>query len=104
KLKSAQSEYFHKELEGGATGTVFKNRGNETRLEALNKSESWDGISGLQTQIFSFSAKGEEAFLPSSDNKKVSVFTFQQYSFGQQALRFGGRIENHSIEKEGSSE
>lgn len=102
KLKSAQSDYFHKELEGDETGTTFRNRGNETRLEALNKSGDWNGVSGLQTQIFNFSAKGEEAFLPSSDTQKVSVFTFQQYSIGKQAIRFGGRLENHSIEKEAS--
>lgn len=98
KFKSAQSDYFHKELEGGETGTTFKNRGNESRLEGLNKSGNWNGVTGLQTQIFSFSAKGEEAFLPSSDNEKLSVFTFQQYSIGKNAIRLGGRIENHKIE------
>lgn len=103
KFKTAQSDYFHKELEGHETGTIFRNKGNESRLEGLNKSEKWDGISGLQTQIFSFSAKGEEAFLPSSDNKKLAVFTFQQYSFGKNAIRFGGRVENQIIEKESSA-
>lgn len=102
KIKSAQSDYFHKELESGVTGTTFKNRGNETRLEALNKSGNWNGVSGLQTQIFKFSAQGDEAFLPSSNNQKVSVFSFQQYSIGKQALRFGGRLENTAIEKESS--
>jgi iron complex outermembrane receptor protein len=99
KLKSAQSEYFHKELEGGATGTVFKNNGNETRFEALSKNGSWDGVSGLQSQIFSFSAKGEEAFIPGSDNSKLSLFTFQQLSMGKNAIRIGGRIENQEIRK-----
>jgi iron complex outermembrane recepter protein len=102
KLKTAQSDYFHKEYEGNVTGTTFRNRGNETRLEGLNKSGNWNGVSGLQTQLMSFSAKGEEAFLPSSDTTKVSVFTFQQYSMGRNALRFGGRVENQSIEKDSS--
>jgi iron complex outermembrane receptor protein len=103
KLKSAQSDYFHKEIADGATGTTFKNRGNESRLEALTKTKRWDGVTGLQTQIFSFEADGDEAFLPSSDTSRISLFTFQQYSFGRQAVRFGGRLENHSIGKRSST-
>lgn len=102
KLKSAQSDYFHKEIEDGATGTVFRNRGNETRLEGLNKSDDWNGVSGLQTQIFDFGAKGDEAFLPDSKNEKVSIFTFQQLSLGKNALRMGGRLENQSIKQQSS--
>lgn len=103
KLKSAQSDYFHKELEGDETGTMFRNRGNETRIEALNKSGNFDGVTGIQTQVFNFSAKGDEAFLPGSNNTKASLFTFQQYSFGKQAIRAGARLENHDIEKKSSS-
>jgi iron complex outermembrane receptor protein len=104
KFKTAQSDYFHKEIEGEETGTTFRNRGNETRVEGLNKSGDWNGVSGIQTQIFSFSAKGDEAFLPSSDNQKFAVFSFQQYSFGKNALRAGGRLEDNHIEKQSSSE
>lgn len=103
KLKSAQSDYFHKEIEGGATGTVFKNKGNETRLEGLTKSGDWNGVTGIQTQIFDFSAKGDEAFLPGSENSKISLFTFQQLSLGKNAYRMGGRLENQSIIKESSA-
>lgn len=104
KFKTAQSDYFHKELEGEETGTVFKNKGNESRVEAHNKSGDLRGISGIQTQIFDFSAKGEEAFLPSSDNTKLALFTFQELNFGKNALRFGGRVENSLIEKKSSAE
>jgi iron complex outermembrane receptor protein len=99
KLKSAQSDYFHKELEGGATGTVFRNKGNETRLEGLNRSGNLNGVSGVQTQVFSFDAEGEEAFLPKSSNSKVALFTFQQLSIGKNAIRAGARLENQEIEK-----
>lgn len=103
RLKSAQSDYFHKELEGGATGTTFKNNGNETRVEAVNQSGAVNGVSGIQTQLYNFSAKGDEAFLPGSKNSKVALFTFQQYSFGKNALRAGGRIEAVDIKKESSA-
>lgn len=102
KLKSAQSDYFHKELEGEETGTIFRNEGNETRVEAINKSGNVRGVSGIQTQIFSFSAKGEEAFLPESDNTKLSLFSFQELDMGKNALRFGARLENTDIEKKSS--
>lgn len=102
KLKSAQSDYFHKELEGSETGTVFRNRGNETRLEGINKNGNVRGVSGIQTQIFDFSAKGEEAFLPTSDNTKIALFTFQEIDYGRNALRFGARLENSDIKKKGS--
>ncbi|WPU66945.1 TonB-dependent receptor [Peredibacter starrii] len=102
KLKSAQSDYFHKELEGSETGTVFRNRGNETRLEGINKNGNVRGVSGIQTQIFNFSAKGEEAFLPTSDNTKLSLFTFQEIDYGKNALRFGARLENSDIKKKAS--
>lgn len=105
KFKTAQSDYFHKELEGSETGTTFKNKGNEARLEGLTKSGDWNGITGIHTQINSFSAKGEEAFLPSTDTAKVALFTFQQLSIGtKNALRFGARIENTEHDKEGSSQ
>lgn len=102
RLKAASSDYFHKELEGEEIGTTFKNKGNEARIEALNKSSNWDGMSGLQTQFFDFSAKGEEAFIPSSETSKIALFTFQQLSFGANALRFGARLENFLIEKKSS--
>lgn len=102
RIKSAQSDYFHKELEGKETGTTFRNKGNETRLEAVNKKGQFDGVTGVQTQVFNFSAKGEEAFLPQSDNSKVALFTFQQMSLGKNAYRAGARLENQEIKKKAS--
>lgn len=102
KVKSAQSDYFHKEMEGGETGTRFENAGNETRIEAVNKSGNWDGVTGIHSQIFSFKAQGEEAFLPTSDNAKYSLFSFQQLSQGKNAYRFAGRLESSDIKKRSS--
>lgn len=104
KFKAVQSDYNHKELEGDETGTIFKNKGNETRFEAYNKQGNLRGITGFQTHIFSFSAKGEEAFLPSSDNSKISLFSFQELDFGKNAFRFGARLENSEIEKLSSAD
>ena len=103
KLKSAQSDYFHKEIEGGETGTEFKNNGNETRLEALNKKGNVEGVSGIQTQIFKFSANGDEAFLPKTDTQKYALFTYQELRIEKHAYSVGGRIENSDIAKKSSA-
>lgn len=103
KLRSAQSDYRHKEIEGGETGTVFENKGNETRVEALNDSDTIKGVTGIQTQIFEFEAIGDEAFLPPSNNQAFSLFTFQEFAFGEHAVSGGGRIEKTEVEKKSST-
>jgi iron complex outermembrane receptor protein len=100
KLRSAQSEYSHKEIEEGATVTTFENTGNETRLEAMTKSENMEGVFGIQTQIFDFSAEGEEAFLPKNANEKYALFSFHELMINpKNFLSFGARVENTEVEK-----
>jgi iron complex outermembrane recepter protein len=100
KFKSAQSDYIHHELEDGERETTFKNEGNESRFEAINKSGNVEGISGVQTQIFKFSSEGDEAFLPTTNNLKAAIFTYQQFELNpKNSLALGGRIENVDIKK-----
>lgn len=101
KLRSAQSNYQHRELEGEESGTIFKNDGNETRVEGIMKKGNVEGVVGLQTQIFDFSAKGEEAFLPTSHNQKLALFTYQEYILNQNSFSLGGRVEDSRVEKKG---
>ncbi len=102
RLKSAQTDYRHREFEGSVTGTFFKNIGNETRLEALNKNGNIQGTTGLQTDIFHFASRGEEAFLPDAKNEIAALFTFQQLTVGKNIYSAGARIENTDIRKESS--
>lgn len=97
-LRSAFSDYRHKEIEGGETGTIFTNKGNETRLEIQNRKESLKGVSGVQTQVFKFEAQGDEAFLPESDNLSAAVFSYQDLALGKDSVLFGARIEQTEIE------
>ncbi len=103
KLKSAQSNYIHKEIDQGVTGTIFKNIGNETRLEAINHKGDLNGVTGFQSQIFNFSAQGAEAFLPKTNTLKQAVFTYQDLKFNRNTLSFGGRLENTAIDKKSSA-
>lgn len=104
RLRSAQSFYKHEEFEDETVGTTFRNKGNESRLEFLTKKNSWNGISGLQTQFSTFEALGDEAFLPTSDTSIISVFSLQEYHFNPlNTVQFGGRIEQTEVAKEGSA-
>lgn len=104
KLKSTQSNYRHKEIEDGEVGTIFKNQGNESRLELINKNDQWQGVTGLQSQIFAFNAQGDEAFLPKTHNQIFSFFSFQEYHLSHNTFSLGGRIESTDIQKVGSDQ
>lgn len=103
RFKGAQSDYVHRELEGGETGTEFKNNGNETRLELINKKNSVEGVSGFQTQIYKFSADGEEAFLPESENQNFAVFSYQELKHDVHTYSAGARLEGANVEKKSSA-
>jgi iron complex outermembrane receptor protein len=103
RFKTAQADYGHKEFESGAVGTTFTNEGNESRLELMSELSSVKGITGLQTQFFNFSAVGEEAYLPTSRNQVVSLFTLQEMSLGSDAVSFGARAESGNVKDESSA-
>lgn len=102
-LRSAFSDYQHKEIEDGETGTLFTNQGSETRLEFQNKSGDLRGVTGIQTQVFKFEADGDEAFLPATDNLNLAAFTYQNIAFGKNAFDYGARIELSEIDKKAST-
>lgn len=108
KFKAAQSDYRHREVADHAghahEPTIFKNKGNETRLEGINKWGDLEGVVGLQTQVFTFKASGEEAFLPSTSNHKLSAFTYQELKKEKNVYSAGARIENTDIEKKASAD
>lgn len=101
KFKTAQSDYSHKELhnESGKreVGTVFQNEGNESRLEFLTQKWNLQGVSGIQSQNFIFSAKGDEAFLKPTRNNQHAFFSFQKWANGSTDYSAGIRIENSHI-------
>ncbi|MCC6137592.1 MAG: TonB-dependent receptor [Bdellovibrionaceae bacterium] len=97
-FKSAQSVYKHQEVEAGAVGTTFKNNGNETRLEFVqNKYGALDGIYGIQSNIFNFSALGDESFLPKTENAAQALFVFEQLELENSKINFGLRGESNRV-------
>lgn len=104
RLRSAQSFYRHEEFEGDTVGTTFRNGGNESRLEFHTSSGKISGVTGLQTQINTFKANGEEAFLPASENLSLALFTLQKLAVTEKdSVELGARVEDNSIKKRSSS-
>jgi iron complex outermembrane recepter protein len=98
-LKSAQSFYHHDEIESGELATTFKNAGNETRLELIqNNKNNLSGILGLQFDKTKFSALGEEAFVPITNNLSTALFAFEELKQNNIKYNIGLRGEYNQIE------
>ncbi len=99
----SRSEYQHTEFEGGSPGTVFKNVGNDLRLEARHaKLGPLDGVVGLQFEDSTFSADGLEAFAPYSQTRQRAIFAYEEMPAGWGKLTFGARLELVVVESLGN--
>jgi iron complex outermembrane receptor protein len=92
------SGYKHTEFEGSTAGTLFKNSGNDLRLEARHaKLGVLDGVIGLQADTSRFSADGEEAFAPYSQTRQAALFVYEELATGWGRLSAGARIESVNV-------
>lgn len=101
KGKFSYTDYEHKEIENGQTGTIFKNRGWDARLEARHGNIGrMSGVVGVQFGQTQFSALGEEAFVPSTDTDNAALFVFEEMPLdgsGDLKLNLGGRLDHTSV-------
>ena len=90
------NDYQHKELEGsGEVGSRFKNNEAEGRAELTHVPiAQWHGIIGLQLNNRNFTAKGEEAFVPSSLSQSAGIFLVEKRHWQQWLFELGGRFEH----------
>ncbi len=96
--KVSSSAYKHDEMEEEGLGTTFKNQGNEGRLEFRHPTMfGFTGLFGLQANVFDFSAKGDESFLPGTHNENQAIFVFEEREQGSFRPSFGVRIEDVSV-------
>lgn len=99
RAKNSFSHYKHDEVEqGGELGTSFKNDGDELRVEAYHKAFAGvRGVIGAEGNRFTFSAKGEEAFIPTTDNQTFSGFLFEEAQDVPLKPSLGLRVDNTRI-------
>ncbi|WP_116811878.1 TonB-dependent receptor [Steroidobacter cummioxidans] len=100
RLTGAYNDYTHTEFEApGEPGTVFNQDAYELRFTADHKLGSgWRGTTGLQYVDLDFEAIGEEAFVPSSKTRALSVFAFEERHFGIWTVELGARAEQQKID------
>ncbi|UUZ75094.1 TonB-dependent receptor [Polaromonas sp. P1(28)-13] len=99
----SHTDYMHTEFEGASPGTVFKNKGNDVRLEARHaKLGNLEGVIGVQAENNRFSADGSEAFAPYSKTSQKALFAYEEYGTSWGKLSFGGRLESVKVESLGN--
>ncbi len=99
----SRTDYQHTELEGAEVGTVFKNKGNDLRLEARHaKLGPVEGVLGLQAEKNNFSANGEEAFAPFSQTRQAAAFAYEEASFSWGKISLGARLESVKVQSFGN--
>ncbi len=97
KGKFGYSDYEHREQADGVTGTIFRNRGFDSRIEARHKAIGrMQGVFGAQFGQSKFSALGDEAFVPTVETNQAALFVFEEMPLdtaGDVKLNVGGRVE-----------
>ena len=96
KMRANYNDYKHNEIEqSGEIATRFKNNELEGRAELVHAPiAKWQGVMGVQLQNRNFSAKGEEAFVPSSLSQSAGLFMLEKRDWRQWQFEVGGRFEH----------
>jgi iron complex outermembrane receptor protein len=89
------TDYQHKEIEGsGEVGTRYSNETWEGRLELVHHPIGpFHGVFGVQARAGEFSALGEEAFIPKTDNADLGLFLLEDYHRGDWTYEAGLRLD-----------
>lgn len=105
RFKFGHADYRHLEIEpDGDVGTLFTNRGYDTRGEVLHgDGKHRSGALGLQATRSRMAAVGEEAFLPPSLTRGAAVFAFEEFVRGPLTWQFGARHDWTKIEVGGAT-
>ncbi|WP_397432644.1 TonB-dependent receptor [Pseudomonas chlororaphis] len=100
KFDAGYTDYEHREIEGGETGTIFKNKGYEAHVEARHQPLGpLNGVIGTQVSRSEFSALGEEAFVPQTDTDSAALFILEELQATERLkLSLGGRLEHTRVD------
>ncbi len=98
-------DYQHAEIEGnGEVGTVYANEGVEGRFSFTHAPRgNLRGVTGMQFGEKTFSAIGEEAYIPETDTHSYALFSVQSVDVGDMLYEFGLRAEHQHFEQKGGN-
>ena len=104
-FSASHTRYRHQEVEGsGEVGTTFNSRGQELRVQARHRALGpLRGVVGVQVERMSFSALGEEAFVPGTRTRSQALFVLEEADFGAWRLQAGARGERVRVSSEGDA-
>jgi iron complex outermembrane recepter protein len=102
-LRAGHTRYQHQEVEGdGAVGTTFRSRGQDLRAEVRHRfMPGAEGLWGVQAETLSFSALGEEAFVPGTRTRSAALFALQAWPVGPGTFTVGVRAERVRVSSDG---
>jgi len=81
RFRASHTDYRHHEMEENEIATTFANKGYDSRIELEHVPVgSWTGVFGLQHADTTFSADGEEAFMPKVDTRTTGLFLVEHFS------------------------
>ena len=102
KVKAGYTDYEHTEFDDGTPATTFKNRGYESRIDAIHeKLGPFEGAVGVQFGKSTFSALGVEAFVPETRTRNGALFVFEELPLGDFTLNGGLRVEKTRLNAAG---
>ena len=101
RIRFGYADYKHIELENGVTGTTFKNKGWEGRIELIQKRRgNIHGSMGIQLRDREFSAIGEEAFVAPNNTLQWGVFVVEEIELEPVTFEFGGRYDHQKTKNQ----
>ena len=94
-FRGGLSKYHHAEIEDtGVVGSKFYSDGGEMRADVVQEARGgWGGTSGVQYLNQDFRIRGDEKYLPDSDNQKIGLFTLQTLERGPLRLEAAARVD-----------
>ncbi|WP_338504907.1 TonB-dependent receptor [Sphingomonas kaistensis] len=106
KVRGGAVRYRHDELEEtGEIGTTFRSRGEEGRIEAVQRTiNGWGGGFGAQYLDRRVNVVGEEKYLPANQQKQFGLFTLQNYETGPYRVEVGARVERSNLMAEADAD
>jgi iron complex outermembrane receptor protein len=102
KIKFGHTDYEHKEIDLGVIGTTFRSKGHDARVELTHAPlGAFKGAFGLQWGDLDFSARGTEAFVPSTNTRAQALFAYEEAQWGRFKLSLGARHEFTAVKSDG---
>jgi iron complex outermembrane receptor protein len=99
KFAGGYADYKHTEFEGPDPGTTFLSKGEEGRVEVVQRKQGpWQGAVGFQALHRNFDAIGDEALIPRTKISEFGAFTLQRWDNDAWGLEGGVRVDTRSID------